>query len=199
MSIFKKIKRNIIFAPLLFYPVVFGYSWLLFRKDFYVSFPTKNITKISTHFIFILTSRKNKKKYLVKHRNVFSDVYSVWRREVKRLPNQKFIKLLQQVKNNQFAKEIIPDVEIYKGRVLWEYLEHALPVYSADLHLSIEERDKIRAKVKDAVEDLYKNGIIYGGIRKHHVLVEKVGEDFRVVLVDWDTARYVESDNRVIN
>lgn len=195
MSIFRGLKNNIIYSPRIFYFLVYMYAWSIFGKDFKVNFPSKKIRSDSTHFLFILTDRKSGEKYMVKHRNKISDIYFQKHTKVKRLPNKEYLLLLEKISQNKYSKEIIPKTRIYKERVLWEYLEEAVSLRSPELNLSDAEIQNIRSKVDFAIDNLYKEGIIYGRVKSNHILIRKEeGSKSRVILVDWDTARYIDSN-----
>lgn len=187
-NFFQKVKSRVIYFPLLFYPVVFVYAKFLFGRDFKIFFPTKNVTEGSTHFIFILESKEDGQKYIAKFRNVFGDMYFKHHTGVTRLPNEEYLKLMKQVTEDEYVKEIIPEIIFYKNRILWEFLEGAIELNSPESPLVIEKRKEVRQKINKAVEHLLEKGIIYGKVKGKHILVK----ENRAVLIDWDTARYTQ-------
>ncbi len=189
MSFFRTLKQKLIYTPLLFYPLVRGYSWFLFGREFSVSMPTKEMTRGSTHFVFVLTSKKDGGRYIVKHRNICGDIYFLRRTGVKRLPWHEYRKLLEEVTSKEYTRSFVPEVLFQRGHILWEYLETARPVDDPHLGLSLEKRREIWETLQSGLDQLKADGIIYGKLKTKHILYDQ-SQDGRVILIDWDTARY---------
>lgn len=105
------------------------------------------------------------------------------------MSDEKQIELLKRAQDMPNVKSVMPDIRIYKNRVLWEYLEGAKDIGNPVLGLSHEEGRKLIAPVHSAVKELLERGIIYGKVKHKHVLVKKESDKYRVVLIDWDTVR----------
>ena len=183
-------KNKIIYLPLVLYPVVYAFSWFLFNRDFDVTVPPPSLREGSTHFLFVLTDRTTKAAYLVKHRNPFGDIYFRRHSGVTRLKRSRYNELIQTVTAKPYMQAFMPAVRIYKGRVLWEYVASAHELDSQKLGLSMEERRAIWAQVEHALTKLYEDGIIYGRMKRKHILVDREETKQRIIVIDWDTARY---------